>query len=64
MLLRDIAHSRTGDKGDTCNISVIAYRAEDWPLIRDRVTVERVADHLDRRWDGISSAMNCPNSAR
>lgn len=46
MRLRDIAHSRTGDKGDTCNISVIAYRQEDWPLIRDAVTAERVASHF------------------
>lgn len=46
MLLRDLAHSRTGDKGDTCNISVIAYRAEDWPLIERTVTAERVAAHF------------------
>lgn len=42
MLLREIAHSRTGDKGNTSNISVIAYRAEDWPLIERAVTAERV----------------------
>ena len=46
MKLRDIAHSRTGDKGNTSNISVIAYRAEDFPLIRSRVTVERVQARL------------------
>lgn len=46
MRLRDIAHSRTGDKGDICNISVIAYRAEDWPLILREVTPERVAAHF------------------
>ena len=28
--LHDIAHGRAGDKGDTSNISVIAYRAEAW----------------------------------
>ncbi|PRD42389.1 hypothetical protein C5748_16510 [Phyllobacterium phragmitis] len=42
MRLRELAHSRTGDKGDTSNISVIAYRAEDWPLIRETVTVAKV----------------------
>ena len=36
--LHAIAHGRAGDKGDTSNISVIAYRAEAWPLIRDQVT--------------------------
>ena len=33
MKLREIAHSRTGDKGDTSNISVIAYDANDYPLL-------------------------------
>lgn len=46
MKLRDIAHSRTGDKGDTSNISVIAYRSEDWPLIERELTAERVAGHF------------------
>ena len=40
--LHDIAHGRAGDKGDTSNISVIAYRAEDWPLIKTEVTAEKV----------------------
>ena len=34
MRLRDIAHSRTGDKGDTCNISVIAYELRDYERIK------------------------------
>ncbi|WFU38115.1 hypothetical protein QA640_27215 [Bradyrhizobium sp. CB82] len=46
MKLRDVAHSRTGDKGNTSNISVIAYRPEDFPLIRELVTVERVRTQL------------------
>lgn len=46
MKLRDIAHSRTGDKGNTSNISVIAYRAEDFPLICELVTAERVRTQL------------------
>lgn len=40
--LHDIAHGRAGDKGDTSNISVIAYRAEDWPLIEAEVTAKKV----------------------
>lgn len=51
MKLHEIAHGRTGDKGTTSNISVIAYRQEDWPLIEAQVTVERVAaifgDHVE-----------------
>ncbi len=46
MKLHEIAHARTGDKGDVSNISVIAYRAEDWPLIQREVTPERVARHM------------------
>ena len=44
MRLHEIAHGRAGDKGDASNISVIAYRAEDWPLIRETVTEARVMD--------------------
>jgi hypothetical protein len=46
MKLRAIAHSRTGDKGDTSNISVIAYRDEDYPLLVEHVTAERVKAHF------------------
>lgn len=46
MRLRDIAHARTGDKGDTTNIAVIAYRPGDWPLLQDALTAERVAEHF------------------
>jgi hypothetical protein len=45
MRLREIAHSRTGDKGNTSNISVIAYDRKDYPLIEKYVTVERVKEH-------------------
>lgn len=41
--LYDLAHARAGDKGDRSNVSVIPYRPEDWPLIRDQVTAEAVA---------------------
>ena len=42
MKLRDIAHSRTGDKGNISNISVIAFDAKLYPLICSQVTAERV----------------------
>jgi hypothetical protein len=42
MKLRDLAHSRAGDKGDTSNISVIAFREADYPLLVKHVTAERV----------------------
>jgi hypothetical protein len=40
--LRDIAHARTGDKGETCNISLIAFDARDYPTLVREVTPERV----------------------
>lgn len=46
MLLRDIAHSRAGDKGDISNISVIAYDAQHYPLLEKHLTADRVKAHL------------------
>lgn len=46
MLLGDIAHLRTGDKGDVSQISVIAYDPADYPRLATQVTVERVLAHL------------------
>lgn len=48
MLLRDIAHSRSGDKGDISNISVIVYDMNDWVLIENSLTEERILQHY--RW--------------
>ena len=42
MKLRQIAHSRTGDKGNTSSISVIAYNERDYPRLLRHVTPERV----------------------
>ena len=44
--LRTLAHVRTGDKGDTCQLSVIVYRAADYPAIREHLTPERVGAHF------------------
>jgi hypothetical protein len=49
VLLYQLAHARTGDKGNRSNISVIAYRAEDFALLRSQVTEERVAAHFAYR---------------
>ena len=46
MLLRDIAHSRAGDKGDISNISVIAYDLKDYALLEKYLTPERVKAHF------------------
>lgn len=46
MKLRELAHARTGDKGDVSNISVIAYVAADYALLVAHVTAERVRAQL------------------
>jgi hypothetical protein len=42
MRLREIAHGRAGDKGETCNISLIAFDERDYPRLLERVTADRV----------------------
>jgi hypothetical protein len=42
MKLREIAHSRTGDKGNTSNISVIAFDQANYEFLREQVTADRV----------------------
>ncbi|WNW09706.1 hypothetical protein RRX38_00600 [Pseudomonas sp. DTU_2021_1001937_2_SI_NGA_ILE_001] len=42
VILHQLAHTRTGDKGDTSNISVIAFKAEDYPTLEKALTAERV----------------------
>lgn len=44
--LYDIAHSRAGDKGNTLTVSLIPYREEDFLLLCEQVTVDRVKKHL------------------
>jgi hypothetical protein len=46
MKLRDFAHSRTGDKGDTLNVSVICYDERDYAHLLLHLTEERVKGHL------------------
>ena len=47
--LYQLAHARIGDKGNKVNISVIAYRAEDFAKLVEQVTEERVARHFAHR---------------
>jgi hypothetical protein len=47
--LYQLAHARTGDKGNRVNISVIAYDPGDYPLLVDQVTEQRVLQHFSHR---------------
>ncbi len=42
MKVYDLGHSRAGDKGNTSNVSVIAYDDAAWPILREKLTAERV----------------------
>ncbi|MFO1134832.1 MAG: hypothetical protein U1E30_06595 [Rhodoblastus sp.] len=44
--LRDIAHSRTGDKGNTSVVSLIAFDESDYELLREKITADRVRAHF------------------
>lgn len=46
MKLREIAHSRTGDKGNISNISLIVYNEEDYKIIQEKVTAEKVKERF------------------
>jgi hypothetical protein len=46
MKLRELAHARTGDKGDTSQISVIAYEPGDYAFLAEHVTAKTVAAHF------------------
>ena len=50
--LHDVAHGRTGDKGNRLNISLIAWDAAFYPLLCEQVTVERVAALFAHRHAG------------
>jgi hypothetical protein len=60
-LLGEIAHTRSGDKGDTSNIGVIAFRPEDYDLILREVTPERVKAHFGDLVKGQVERFELPN---
>ncbi len=59
--LRQICHARSGDKGDTANIGLIAYKGELYPVLRKYVTVERVRQHFNGIVTGAVERFELPN---
>jgi hypothetical protein len=41
-----LAHARSGDKGDTANVGLIAYKPEYYPILVEHVTADRVKEHF------------------
>ena len=61
VLLYDLAHARSGDKGDTVNVGVIARRPEYYDALRAALTSERVAQHFEGMIDGGVDRFELPN---
>jgi hypothetical protein len=51
--LRYLAHARSGDKGDSANVGLIALEPEHYPLLRKEVTTARVARHFKGMISGV-----------
>lgn len=56
-----LAHARSGDKGDTANVGVIAYDLAHYDLLREQLTAERVAAHFGTMVKGGVERFELPN---
>jgi hypothetical protein len=59
--LRQIAHARSGDKGNTTNIGLIALKPEYYPLLVQQVTEARVKEHFTGICNGPVERFELPN---
>lgn len=59
--LRFLAHGRSGDKGDTANVGVIALRPEYYPILVEQLTAERVKEHFRGICQGAVERFELPN---
>jgi hypothetical protein len=59
--LARIAHTRSGDKGDTCNIGVIAWEERFYRILLREVTPERVKRHFGALVKGPVERYELPN---
>ncbi len=59
--LTKLAHARSGDKGDTANVGLIALREEVYPILVREVTAERVKQHFKGICKGDVERFELPN---
>ena len=59
--LLKMAHARSGDKGDTANVGVIALKNEFYPLLVREVTAEKVKEHFGEMVKGEIERFELPN---
>ncbi len=59
--LLKLAHARSGDKGDTANVGVIALKDKFYPLLVREVTAEKVKEHFGEIVKGTVERFELPN---
>lgn len=59
--LLKLAHARSGDKGDTANVGIIALKDEFYPILVREVTEEKVKDHFGEMVKGKVERFDLPN---
>ncbi len=59
--LIDIAHGRSGDKGDGSNVGIIARHPEVYPFLKEKLTAERVKEHMKHICKGEVERYELPN---
>jgi len=59
--LLKLAHARSGDKGDTANVGLIALRNEFYPILVREVTADRVKEHFKGICNGEVERFELPN---
>jgi hypothetical protein len=59
--LTRLAHARSGDKGDTANVGLIAFRDDLYPLLAREVTAARVKEHFKGICKGDVERFELPN---
>ena len=59
--LLHLAHARSGDKGDTANVGIIALKPEYYPILTEQLTVERVKAHFGDMVKGRVERFEMPN---
>jgi len=57
----DVAHGRSGDKGDTCNVGLVAFDDACFEVLRLQVTAERVKEHFGDLVTGDVTRYELPN---
>jgi hypothetical protein len=61
IMLKDLAYARSGDKGDVINIGVMAFNPENYQLLKEKLTPERVKAHFGSDVKGNVVIYEMPN---